>query len=60
MDRIKSIALTTVGITVALAVLGFLASVGLAALGALVILGSAAAVTAGVASVFSKRDAETA
>ena len=60
MDRLKSIALIALGIAVALAALGFLASVGFATLGALVILGAATSVVAGIASVFGKRDADTA
>ena len=60
MDRLKSIALIALGIAVALVALGFLASVGFATLGALVILGAATSVVAGIASVFGKLDADTA
>ena len=60
MYRLKSIALISLGIAVALAALGFLVSVGFATLGALVILGAATSVVAGIASVFGKRDADTA
>ena len=59
MDRIKSIALTTLGIIVALASLGLLASVGLAVIGALFILGVCGALVAGIASIFAERDNET-
>ena len=60
MNHIKSIALSAIGILVALATLGFFASVGLAVLGALVTLGLFAAIAAGLASLLPNRDSETA
>ena len=60
MDRIKSIALTTFGIIVALAGLGLFASIGLAMMGALVVLGTVAAITVALGSLFSKAEPQTA
>lgn len=52
MDRIKSIALTSLGIIVALAGLGFLACVGFVVIGSLVIFGALAALAASIAPNF--------
>lgn len=59
MDRIKSFAITTLGVVIALAGLGLFASVGLAVVGTLVILGAVTAFTASIAAVFAKRATET-
>ncbi len=60
MNRIKSTALTILGIIAALTAFGFFASVGLAVIGALVVLGVVATVAAGIASLFAKREDEDA
>ena len=59
MDRIKSIAITTLGIVIALAGLGLFASIGLAVIGVLLVLGICGLLAAGTASFFAKSDVET-
>jgi len=58
MDRIKSIALTALGIVIALAGFGLFASIGLAVIGALFVLGACGAIAAYVATFFSNRSVE--
>lgn len=58
MDRIISIALTALGIIIALAGFGLFASIGLAVIGAFFVLGACGAIAACVASFFGRREVE--
>lgn len=58
MNRIKSIALTVLGVAIALAGLGFFASIGLAIIGALFVVGACGLLAAGFASLFGKSGVE--
>lgn len=61
MDRIKSAAMTALGLVVALATLGFFASFGLVVIGIFAALGLTGAIVAGVAGLFAtKPEADTA
>jgi len=59
MEHIESIDLATLGIIIALAGVGFFVTIGLAVIGALVVLGACGALAALIASFFAKRDGDT-
>ena len=56
MNRIKSFALATFSMIIAIAALGFFAIVGFALIGGLVAMGAMVALVAGISNLFVKRD----
>ena len=59
MNRIKSAALTVVGMCFALVVFGFFATVGLALLGGLMVIGVVTALAVRISAVFASKESET-
>jgi len=56
MDRIKSIALTTLGMIIALAALGVFAYIGLAVIGAVFVLCAVVAIAAAITGFVAKSE----
>ncbi len=59
MNRIKTTALTVVAMIVALAAIGFFASIGLALVGAFLTIGAVVALAAWVSSLFASKSSAT-